>query len=171
MSGLFLSRITLRTDPSVATLAPILFDAAGRHRSEASRRLVWTLFADSENRKRDFLWREDASGRFYLLSSRQPQDQHHLFTVETKAFEPALSSGDKLVFSLRANATIARPRSERVNATMSSWPPSKMFRRMCVQIGGRTSSSRKVSRGFGARGRRQVLISTKVASRSMDMNH
>jgi CRISPR system Cascade subunit CasE len=112
MSGLFLSRITLRTDPSVATLAPILFDAAGRHRSEASRRLVWTLFADSENRRRDFLWREDAAGRFYVLSSRQPQDQHRLFTVETKAFEPALSPGDKLVFSLRANATIGRPRGD-----------------------------------------------------------
>jgi CRISPR system Cascade subunit CasE len=112
MSGLFLSRITMRPDPSVATLAPILFDAAGRHRSEASRRLVWTLFADSEDRKRDFLWREDDAGRFYVLSSRPPQDRHHLFTVDTKAFEPALSSGDKLIFSLRANATIARPRGD-----------------------------------------------------------
>jgi CRISPR system Cascade subunit CasE len=61
---------------------------------------------------RDFLWREDARGRFYVLSSRQPQDQHRLFTVETKAFEPALSPGDKLVFSLRANATIGRPRGD-----------------------------------------------------------
>jgi CRISPR system Cascade subunit CasE len=112
MSGLFLSRITLRADPSVATLAPILFDAAGRHRSEASRRLVWTLFADSEDRKRDFLWREDHAGRFYVLSSRPPQDRHSLFAVETKAFEPVLSPGDTLVFSLRANATIARPRGD-----------------------------------------------------------
>ncbi len=112
MSGLFLSRITLRNDPSVATLAPILFDAAGRHRSEASRRLVWTLFADSEDRKRDFLWREDDAGRFYVLSSRPPEDRHHLFTVETKAFEPALTPGDKLVFSLRGNPTVARPRGD-----------------------------------------------------------
>jgi CRISPR system Cascade subunit CasE len=112
MSDLFLSRITLRAEPSVATLAPILFDAAGRHRSEASRRLVWTLFADSEDRKRDFLWREDDAGRFYVLSKRPPQDNHQLFTVETKAFEPALSTGDKLVFSLRANATVGRPRGD-----------------------------------------------------------
>ena len=69
MTELFLSRVSLRTDPSVATLAPILFDAAGRHRSEASRRLVWTLFADSEDRKRDFLWREDDARRFYVLST------------------------------------------------------------------------------------------------------
>jgi CRISPR system Cascade subunit CasE len=112
MKGFFLSRVTLRADPSVATLEPILLDAVGRHRSEVSRRVVWTLFADSEDRKRDFLWREDDKLRFYVLSRRPPQDRHHLFTVETKAFEPSLSPGDKLVFSLRANATIARPRGD-----------------------------------------------------------
>ncbi len=113
MSALFLSRISLRTDPSVATLAPILFDTAGRHRSEASRRLVWTLFADREDRTRDFLWREDDARRFYVLSNRPPEDRHQLFTVETKAFEPALSPGDRLVFSLRANATVGRPRGDK----------------------------------------------------------
>jgi len=113
MSALFLSRISLRAEPSVATLAPILFDTAGRHRSEASRRLVWTLFADREDRTRDFLWREDDARRFYVLSNRPPEDRHQLFTVETKAFEPALSPGDRLFFSLRANATIGRPRGDK----------------------------------------------------------
>jgi CRISPR system Cascade subunit CasE len=113
MTGLFLSRISLRTEPSVATLAPILFEAAGRHRSEASRRLVWTLFADSEDRTRDFLWREDDARRFYVLSNRPPEDRHQLFTVETKAFEPTLSPGDRLIFSLRANATTGRPRGDK----------------------------------------------------------
>jgi CRISPR system Cascade subunit CasE len=112
MSDLFLSRISLRDEPSVATLGAILFNTAGRHRSEASRRLVWTLFADRGDRKRDFLWREDHAGRFYVLSSRPPQDNHKLFTVDTKEFEPALSVGDKLVFSLRANATVSRPRGD-----------------------------------------------------------
>jgi len=112
MSDLFLSRVSLRADPSVATLAPILFDAAGRHRSEASRRLVWTLFADRDDRKRDFLWREDDARRFYVLSRRPPEDRHQLFTVETKPFEPALSPDDRLMFSLRANATIGRARGD-----------------------------------------------------------
>jgi len=113
MNALFLSRISLRAEPSVATLAPILFDTAGRHRSEASRRLVWTLFADREDRARDFLWREDDARRFYVLSSRPPEDRHQLFTLETKAFDPALSPGDRLIFSLRANATISRPRGDK----------------------------------------------------------
>jgi CRISPR system Cascade subunit CasE len=112
MNELFLSRISLRAEPSVATLAPILFDAPGRHRSEASRRLVWTLFADRDDRTRDFLWREDDARRFYVLSSRPPEDRHDLFSVETKVFKPALSPGDRLVFSLRANATVARPRGD-----------------------------------------------------------
>ena len=113
MSELFLSRISLRADPSVATLAPILFDTPGRHRSEASRRLMWTLFADHPDRTRDFLWREDDARRFYVLSNRPPEDRHALFTVETKAFEPALSAGDRLMFSLRANATVSRPRGDK----------------------------------------------------------
>jgi CRISPR system Cascade subunit CasE len=113
MSALFLSRISLRAEPSVATLAPILFDTAGRHRSEAFRRLVWTLFADREDRTRDFLWREDDARRFYVLSNRPPEDRRQLFTVETKAFEPALSPGDRLIFNLRANATIGRPRGDK----------------------------------------------------------
>jgi CRISPR system Cascade subunit CasE len=100
MTDLFLSRVSLRADPSVATLAPILFDAAGRHRSEASRRLVWTLFADREDRRRDFLWREDDARRFYVLSTRPPEDRHQIFNVETKPFEPTLTPGDRLVFSL-----------------------------------------------------------------------
>jgi CRISPR system Cascade subunit CasE len=112
MSDLYLSRISLRDDPSVATLGAILFDTSGRHRSEVSRRLVWTLFADRADRPRDFLWREDAARRFYVLSHRLPEDRHQLFIVETKAFEPTLSRGDKLVFSLRANATISRPRGD-----------------------------------------------------------
>jgi CRISPR system Cascade subunit CasE len=110
MNNLFLSRISLREEPSVATLGPILFDVSGHHRSEVSRRLVWTLFADSPDRKRDFLWRESQAGRFFVLSSRAPEDRHRLFNIETKSFEPALSSGDRLVFSLRANATIVRSR-------------------------------------------------------------
>jgi CRISPR system Cascade subunit CasE len=110
MTNLFLSRISLRDETSIAALGPILFDVSGHHRSEISRRLVWTLFADSPDRRRDFLWRESQAGRFYVLSSRAPEDRHQLFNVETKEFEPALSSGERLVFSLRANATIARSR-------------------------------------------------------------
>ena len=112
MNDLFLSRVSLRSEPSIAALAPILFDTSGRHRCEISRRLVWTLFADRKDRKRDFLWREDHARRFYILSSRPPEDRHELFTIETKVFKPELLADDRLLFSLRANATIGRPRGD-----------------------------------------------------------
>jgi hypothetical protein len=116
MSALFLSRISLRAEPSVATLAPILFDTAGRHRCEASRRLVWTLFADREDRTRDFLWREGDARRFYVLSNRPPEDRHQLFTVETKAFEPAGLNAKfpgSREFSIRLDAAATKPLGSR----------------------------------------------------------
>jgi len=72
------------------------------------RRALWTLFSDSPDRRRDFLWRVEASGQIYILSERLPEDKHALFQLESKPFEPALSSGDRLHFVLRVNATIDR---------------------------------------------------------------
>lgn len=72
------------------------------------RRALWTLFSDSAERKRDFLWRVEASGQIYILSERLPEDKHALFRLESKPFEPALAAGDRLRFVLRVNATIDR---------------------------------------------------------------
>jgi CRISPR system Cascade subunit CasE len=147
MSDLFLSRISLRDEPSVATLGTILFDTSGRDRSEASRRLVWTLFADRADHTRDFLWREDDAGRFYVLSSHAPQDRHQLFTVETKAFAPALLPGDKLVFSLRANATISRPRGDTKRAGKRD--DVVMAALNAIPRGGRAEARREIIRREG----------------------
>jgi CRISPR system Cascade subunit CasE len=109
MSGpLFLSRIRLRRDGSAAALAALLVPAGGAApRSAAGHRLIWSLFADAADRRRDFLWREQAPGQFLTLSSRVPVDRHELFEVEPKPFEPALTEGDRLRFSLRANPVVA----------------------------------------------------------------
>ena len=106
MTGLVLSRIRLRRDASARALAPLLLPE-GQARIAAAHRLVWALFADGEDRRRDFLWREEAPGRFLALSARPPAAMD-LFDVDSTAFEPALSVGDRLGFALRANAVIAR---------------------------------------------------------------
>ena len=73
---------------------------------------MWSLFADAPDRKRDFLWREMASGVFFLLSPRPPEDRHGLFDVSPpKVFDPKLAEGDTLQFSLRANPVV-RKRSQ-----------------------------------------------------------
>lgn len=108
MSTLYLSRARLRTDAPVAALARLLVPDDASVRVDASHRLIWALFADGPHRTRDFLWREEEPGRFMLLSARPPSDPHDIFQLETKPFEPVLSSGDRLGFTLRANPVVAR---------------------------------------------------------------
>ena len=107
----YLSRVRLRRNASIRALAPLLLGNVGR--GDPSRQpghhLVWSLFADGADRKRDFLWRETGAGAFLVLSARQPEDRHGLFEIdEPKPFTPALEPGDRLRFSLRANPVIRR---------------------------------------------------------------
>lgn len=74
----------------------------------AVHRLIWAAFADDTERKRDFLWRQDEKRRWFVLSSRAPEDPHSLFEIESKVFAPALEKGDRMSFVLRANAAITR---------------------------------------------------------------
>jgi CRISPR system Cascade subunit CasE len=99
----------VRTDAPIAALHNLLVPTDESARISASHRLVWTLFGDSPDRARDFLWREATPGTFYLLSRRVPEDQHGIFMLdEPKEFSPALRVGDRYAFALRANATVAR---------------------------------------------------------------
>lgn len=112
MTGLHLSRLTLRRDAAVAALAPLLVPDDADARIGGAHHLLWSLFADHPDRRRDFLWRDDAGagGRghvFHVLSRRPPLDRLGLFDVETQAFAPVLAAGDRLRFRLRANATVS----------------------------------------------------------------
>jgi CRISPR system Cascade subunit CasE len=116
MTGYWLSRARLKHDASAAALAPILLPADPDARAGATHRLLWTLFADAPDRRRDFLWREEPRGgvrpgraSFLVLSARPPLDRHGLFEVESKPFEPDLAPGDRLAFALRANPVVTRP--------------------------------------------------------------
>jgi CRISPR system Cascade subunit CasE len=108
MTELFLSRIRLRRDAPAHALARLLVPDDAAARTAASHHLVWSLFADAPDRKRDFLWREEKPGQFMALSSRPPDDPHGLFAVEYQSFAPLLEPGDHLGFSLRANPVISR---------------------------------------------------------------
>lgn len=106
-AGLYLSRARLRHDVPTTALRQILANLAGT-RAAAAHRLIWSLFGDDPDRRRDFLWREAEPGTFYLLSARPPAP-HELFHLEEpKPFSPELSPGDELHFVLRANATVSR---------------------------------------------------------------
>ncbi|UFN49153.1 type I-E CRISPR-associated protein Cas6/Cse3/CasE [Roseomonas sp. OT10] len=112
MSGpsgeLWLSRIRLRREAPVAALARLLVPEGEGARTAAGHHLIWSVFSDGPERRRDFLWREEAPGRFLALSARRPEDATGLFTVESRPFEPALAPGDRLGFALRANPVVSR---------------------------------------------------------------
>jgi CRISPR system Cascade subunit CasE len=108
MSTHYLSRLSLRRDASLAALAPLLMPSDGGAQLGAAHRLIWAAFADGPERKRDFLWRQDDKRRWLVLSSRRPDDPHHLFELESKLFAPVLEQGQRLTFVLRANAVVTR---------------------------------------------------------------
>ncbi len=131
MSEVWLSRARLRQSAPVATLVPLLMPDASEDRVSAGHRLIWSLFARGDSRERDFLWREDASACYYILSATRPPEDHPLLEVDPpKRFAPALAAGDRLRFSLRANPTVARPRDEfrTVNRAASAKPSRKTVR-------------------------------------------
>lgn len=73
--------------------------------------MVWDLFADSSERKRDFLYRVDYIQRkpvVYTMSAREPVYSGGVWSLETKVFQPVLSEGQRLGFSLRANPVRTR---------------------------------------------------------------
>ena len=111
---LYLSRASLRQDASVKTLLPLLLgDRRTDRPQQPGHHLVWSLFADAPDRRRDFLWREMERGTFLILSARRPLDRHGLFDIdEPKPFAPVLDAGERLRFSLRANPVVRRREPE-----------------------------------------------------------
>ncbi|MBU1741590.1 MAG: type I-E CRISPR-associated protein Cas6/Cse3/CasE, partial [Proteobacteria bacterium] len=79
-----------------------------------AHKLIWGLFADSPDRRRDFLCRRRDDGRgpkvtFLTVSARAPLDRSGLWEIRgPKAYQPRLKTGRRLGFSLRANPVISR---------------------------------------------------------------
>ncbi len=77
----------------------------------ADHALLWKLFPDDPDAKRDFLYRrEEKEGWpfFYLVSQRKPQDASGLFLPESKEYRPRVRKGEAMAFSLRVNPVITR---------------------------------------------------------------
>ena len=107
----YLSRVRLKTNASIRALAPLLSGRTGRGgpNRQAGHHLMWSLFADTADRTRDFLWRDMDEDTFLILSARLPEDHHGLFEIDDpKEFTPVLKTGDRLKFSLRANAVVRK---------------------------------------------------------------
>lgn len=125
---LWLSRVRIARGAGLDALMPLIDPKAlppgaqdpvqlGR-RTDAHHRLIWTLFADTPDRRRDFLWRDEGAGGFTVLSARPPVPSRVFEPPEVKPFAPVLSPGDRLAFALRVNATRDIARGPRVDVVM-----------------------------------------------------
>lgn len=117
MSGLYFIRARLRRDAAgsdgalVRLVADMGLDPARTHH------LVWTLFGDDPDRRRDFVYRLDQrDGRPEVMAyaSRMPEGGR-LWEVQGKPFSPDLRAGDRLRFSVRVNPVVQRGR-QRIDA-------------------------------------------------------
>lgn len=111
---LHLTRAVLNRNAEAAALAPLLDPPDPDQALDAHRRLVWTLFPGRQA-SRDFLWRADGRGRFFVLSHRSPVQSNLFRPIDTTDFTPLLAVGDRLAFVLRANATKDRRIPEQPN--------------------------------------------------------
>ena len=99
---MYLSRIQLRFN----NIRPEMLKKWDSSRPYASHQWLWQLFP--EQGVRQFLFRQEDRGSFFMLSITPPLTQHPLFLVETKSFNPQLTEGMVLDFQLRANPVITR---------------------------------------------------------------
>ncbi len=106
---LLLVHARLRSDVPAASLARLLVPEDPGAQIGAAHQLVWALFADAPDRRRDFLWRKTSPDEFLILGSRPPTDPHNLFALEWKPFAPSLRPGQRLGFDLRANPITSVP--------------------------------------------------------------
>jgi CRISPR system Cascade subunit CasE len=118
--SLYLSQIRLSRSPSTQALAPLLLPSGAGQRRSAAHNLLWSIFSDGPDRRRDFLWREEQEGQFLTLSARPPRQSDLFDAHRVKEFAPDLAPGDQLDVSLRANATRAKRGGARVDVVMDA---------------------------------------------------
>ena len=100
---MYFSRVTLKLN----RLPYVMQQKMQNSGPYAIHQWLWQLFPNQE--KRCFLFREERIGKgyqYYLLSEIAPLTNHELFLIETKPYQPKLTVGMKLIFSLRANPVV-----------------------------------------------------------------
>jgi CRISPR system Cascade subunit CasE len=93
-------------------------------------KLIWDLFSDGPNRKRDFLYRNEIINglpTFYTISEREPNCVGNLWDVLVKKYAPRLVQGERLSFKLRANP-VQPAKKERTDSEIKEWLRSREAR-------------------------------------------
>jgi len=98
---MFISRVRLRPDAKDRRQYWRLIEESYRFHA-----LVWDLFGEDPDQKRNFLYRVDVSQKlpaFLVVSSDEPVNRFDVWDIVTKPYNPRLYRGQRLAFTLRAN--------------------------------------------------------------------
>lgn len=77
----------------------------------AIHQILWRLFPEDPDAVRDFIFRQEVGNGwpfFYMVSQRRPHPLPGSVQVECKRYQPKLSKGQRLAFSLRANPVVTK---------------------------------------------------------------
>jgi len=78
--------------------------------SYREHQVLWQLFDSNPDARRDFLYRrvtENGQTKYYVLSERVPIDNSGTWVIDPpKSYNPKLSEGQRLFFTLRANPVV-----------------------------------------------------------------
>ena len=103
---MYFSRVEMKFDPvryrQIISLEDNLY---------SSHQLLWKLFPEDREAKRDFLFRQELKGHipyYYILSERKPENLRNLFDIETKNYDPVIRKDGSFIFKLRMNPVITR---------------------------------------------------------------
>jgi CRISPR system Cascade subunit CasE len=110
---LHLVKATLRRDRAFEAVKTLLEAEGPDDAASKGHHLVWSLFADAHDAKRDFLWRRIDARSFLVLTPRLPRLDHPFLEIAAKPFAPRLQTGDRLGFELHANPVIRIERKGR----------------------------------------------------------
>ncbi len=98
---MYFSLIELRRDIALRDIASVY-----RSGGYGGHQLIWDLFSDGPDRRRDFLYRHESIGnrpKFYAVSQRPPKDVKGLWKISSKEYNPRITVGERLAFALRVN--------------------------------------------------------------------
>ena len=102
---MFFSIIRLNMDIAPRNIVDMIQNEYGVHQ------LIWDIFADTPERRRDFLFRyEIIKGipSFFTVSERPPANATKIWDVVTEEYNPQYPTGQSLSFHLRVNPIRAK---------------------------------------------------------------
>ena len=111
---MYISRVTLKQGPEFFDLIKQKSGSDGY----VVHQILWNLFPNDGNKKRDFLFYKDEKNgvpHFLLVSETEPVESGGI-TVFSKVYSPQLVKGQKLAFTLVANPVVSRKVNGRKNS-------------------------------------------------------